>query len=654
MVPEALAEYEKANTARPTDVTVALKLAALYRRAGRYNPELELLQRTLEKGASDRELVCLALGDFYRTFGLLPEAADTYVKAGQMAPGYADALVAQAEVEVALGRLDRAFDTSAKAVDRSRGTPRAVTVRALALFSRGDVERARAELERLVAGAATPAYAPAANLLGVAQFVQGAYAEAVKSFVLAAKTDPWLVQAVTNLGIVYLLAGKPEEAEKLFTLAAARDPADAEPIAGLGLVAVLKPAAPPKPADAKAPAAPAPPAPADPGAKADAKAAEPKAADAHALFDKALAVDPRDPYVICALGLLACQAKDPAEAEKQFRNVLRLDPDYVPALYALGTVLLAAGRGEEAEICFARVAARADATPEEQLALALARCARREFAKAADDLQRLQMAIPRNARLWNALAYVDYTHLGKVKDAIAKLEQALTCDPKDDYAPVILTKIRDAASRVLWEDAFDRPDADDLGNPWVEMENTGVDIKVVDKQCLFSGTQKLNDWFDTTAEREVACDVFISVEAEFEPREVNRAVVGLRVNYGTVGVGVNKGVYLVRDDRGRFAYSEHASSVLVPQWKPVTVAVPEASGASGKPVFRFKIVKPPLGDTAKAQPFKLYINDVEVGSVDTPLRDQQPRYTVALFTRAMKNIPIEFAVDNVKIYERKD
>jgi hypothetical protein len=96
----------------------------------------------------------------------------------------------------------------------------------------------------------------------------------------------------------------------------------------------------------------------------------------------------------------------------------------------------------------------------------------------------------------------------------------------------------------------------------------------------------------------------------------------------------------------------------MPPWKLVTAVIPPLAGgptgASGAPLTRLKIVRPAPGDNARTQPYKLYVNDVEAGVLETPLRDQAPRMTLGIFVRAMKNTPVEFAVDNVKVYERKE
>jgi tetratricopeptide (TPR) repeat protein len=656
MLPEAMAEYEKAIAIRPGDVSLALEQAALYRRLGRFNAEMETLQRAAQKGASDRELAWLALAEFHRAFGLFAESLEACQKALQTSPGFADALTVQAEVELALGRYEQAIATATKAVDRAKSPARAVTALAGAHLARGELDRAKVALDRAVStGGAV--YAPAANLLGVVQFLQGSYAEAAKSFALAAQTDPAQVQAVTNLGVLYLLAGRPAEAQKLFTLAGTRDPADPTPLVGQALALILAtPQKPPAPAGAAPP--PATPAPA---AGADAAApVEPKAPDAKSFLEKALLVDPRDAYSEYAAGMAFYAARVPAEAEKHLRASLRGETDAVPVLYALGVISLALGRAEEAEVCFARVVARGDATPEEQAALAIARCARGDSVRAGEDLQKLQSAYPRMVHVWNALAYIDYTHLRKVKEAIAKLKQALACDPTDEYAVATLYKIQESTSTQISEESFDRPDSDEVGNLWLELENTGVDIRIVDQRCLFTGVQRLNDWADTAIDREVEGQAFKEIEAEFDFRELVRAVAGIRVTYSTVGGGVTKAVYLVRDDRGNYAFSDHASSVIVPQWKvsPATLAIPALAGApvgaTGKPIARFKIVAPALADSARSRPFEFYVNDVKIGAVETPLKDQSVRYNVAVFVRAMKNIPIEFTVDNIKIRERKE
>ncbi len=644
MLPEATAEYEKVVAAKAGDVSAALALAALYRRGGRFEEELKTLRAAAEKGTSSREKAWLALAGFYRYFGLLDEALKAARTASKVAPGHAESLTVQAELELEAGLLEKALDTAKKAIDRSKGAPRAVTVRLGALVARGDLDRASVELERLASGSGPP-HAPALNLLGVVRFLRGSYAESVQAFALAAKTDPALVPAITNLGVIYLLAGQVKEAGQIFALAAARDPADATPLVGQALCAHLE--------ASRAPAAPA------PGAEAATAPAAAPADTVKVQIEKALAVDPQDAYAEYAAGMTAYRLRVPEEAERRLRIALRGGTGSVPVLYALGAVLVEAGHGAEAEVCFARIVGRGDASAEEQVSLAIARCARKAYAAAAEDLQRLVVAHPRMVHVWNALAYLDYMHHRKVKDAISKLKQALTCDSTNQWALVTLHKIVEETTTIETADDFNRPDADEVGQLWLELENTGVDIRIVDQRCHFAGVQKLNDWVDTAIEREVAGETFKQFAAELDFREMDRVVAGIRVTYAAIGSNVTKSILVARDDRGRFVHANVTSTTIIPRWKvtPEKVTIPPLEGnpvgPTGKPLARFKIVAPPLDDNARYRTFDCYVNNVKIGSLQTSLRDQAVRYTVAVFARAMKNVPIEFTADNVQIKEHK-
>lgn len=663
MVPEGLAEFEKASAAAPADGPIALKLASLYRRLGSFNAELKTLDRAARQGASARDQAWLALGDFYRVFGLHPEAAAAYENAARLMPSQPDVLGRIAEEELAQGRLDQALASADRALGADRGAVRALIVRAQVLLARGDVAAARA-LAQTVAGNSPDApppvgasdASPALNLLGVAHFVEGNFAEAVKAFARSAKANPAQVQALVNLGIVYVLAGKADDAEALFALAASRDPADAIPLDGLGLAGILK-------AKSAPPPTPAPDAAPEEGAKPEeGRPAPPPGPSPPAVrFEKAFAVDPRDPYAGYALGMAALQAGDLTKAEEAFRAALRADADFTPALDGLGATLLAAARGEDAEACFWRLAERGEASADERIALAAARCARQDFAKAVEDLQALQTLAPRDPAVWNLLAYVDYVHLRNPAAAIAKLETSLSCVPGEPYAAAIVERVREVASKVLWEETFDRADADEIGNLWVEFENHGIDVKIAGKRCVFSGAQSVENWADTAIEREGLSENFLQFEAEFDFKNVSRATVGLRLVYAMPSANVSQGVYLVRDELGRFGYSAHNSTVAVPKWreaKPAPPPVPApgakdggAEGPAGQRLARLAIVRPPPGE--RSQEFQLFVNGVKVGAIETGLRDHMPRYKLAVFTRAAVGTKVDFELDNVRVYERK-
>src|SRR5579863_2105394 len=86
------------------------------------------------------------------------------------------------------------------------------------------------------------------------------------------------------------------------------------------------------------------------------------AAGAEEVLVKSVADAPRSPERPLILGRFYQFIHKPADAEKQFRHALELDPKYGPALVALGPLLYADGRRDEAE----RIFQRASALPDKQ------------------------------------------------------------------------------------------------------------------------------------------------------------------------------------------------------------------------------------------------------------------------------------------------
>jgi Flp pilus assembly protein TadD len=119
-----------------------------------------------------------------------------------------------------------------------------------------------------------------------------------------------------------------------------------------------------------------------------------------------------------------------------YEDLLRLQPDSVPARTNLGVALVRAGRFREAVTQYREALKREPGNPIVRLNLALAWYKQAEFAKAAVELEGLRKQHPENLQSLYLLADI-YLRLGRNHDTVTLLEPAYEINPDDravDYA----------------------------------------------------------------------------------------------------------------------------------------------------------------------------------------------------------------------------
>lgn len=179
--------------------------------------------------------------------------------------------------------------------------------------------RARELFERSQRSAWTPALAAARERLAEIHQLAGEPEPARLLLEELLRTEPERVATHVRLGRLQLERRELADARRAFERAAELDPRASEAWSGLGIVAFQ----------------------------------ENRSAEARDFFERALALEPDLIEASALLGRLHEQRAAPAEAERFYRRALSLAPDrtdtlQVDTLYALGALLSAAERGDEA------------------------------------------------------------------------------------------------------------------------------------------------------------------------------------------------------------------------------------------------------------------------------------------------------------------
>ena len=167
--------------------------------------------------------------------------------------------------------------------------------------------------------AAIPPSAYETNSRGAALLNRGEPLKALEAFKVARAAAPQWITAEVNEGIALLALGRMDEALARFDAALARDPAHVHALFNRGLAR--------KRAGL-------------PGAEAD--------------FARVHELDPDDPDALYQLATARMDRRDHAGARDAFERLLKSDPAYLSAYFALGRVLTLLGEREKAKVYLER------------------------------------------------------------------------------------------------------------------------------------------------------------------------------------------------------------------------------------------------------------------------------------------------------------
>ncbi|MBI5365413.1 MAG: tetratricopeptide repeat protein [Planctomycetes bacterium] len=630
---EALTAYEAAIAAGRADPRGYTGLADLARRECDLDAELTVLARAVAAKVSGIEAVLLRVAEVSRALGLVESAQKALEAATKAHPTLAEGRLRYGLALIDAGRLEAAAEQVGRGVELAGTDAAAAPLSAFAAgmlaLARNDPRTAVPLLAKAVAGAPAPApEAPTAS-----PFASGVYpddlawprlahgsaaahleswSEAAASFVDAIRVAPDDPRGWTALGTLYLLADRLPDARVCYAEAVRRDPSAATPAAALAVVTFL----------------------------------EGKPDEALTQVTAALNADPEDGYARLVLGYLLLAREEAEKALPELAAALRAGGRYPPTLYLLGAAAMRRGSYGLAAGAFESVLAADTTRPELPAALGLALLGRGDFERAEPWLRQALRLAPEHAAALEGAAWLDY-QARRPAEALARLEAvAAASGGADAYAARALTVIKESAGRTLWEDDFDRPDAEDLGKGWFESEKFGVEARVAGRAVRFSGTQAIEDGGEAAAERVVRTDAFARVEAELELADAGAATIGLRVAAkaaGGVG-GRPAGLRFGRTGKGKLVVAVSVEGELAPKWR-------ELGDAPAGPRLRLGIERTASGAESE---YTLLVDGKAVGTQKATMLDAgTENLTCGVFGAAAKGERWAAGVVRFRLIERK-
>jgi Tfp pilus assembly protein PilF len=141
---------------------------------------------------------------------------------------------------------------------------------------------------------------------------------------------------------------------------------------------------------------------------------------------KAASVEPESQIVRCNLATVLRKKGQFREAEREYRESLRADPDYFPALLGLGTLLLEKESFSDAAEVLRKAVARDPRSVEANWSLARAQRLSGSLKEAAETLQRAREL--GSAEIANEAGVVACAR-GRYAEAVELFDEALTKEP---------------------------------------------------------------------------------------------------------------------------------------------------------------------------------------------------------------------------------
>ncbi|MFH1231247.1 MAG: tetratricopeptide repeat protein [Planctomycetota bacterium] len=609
---KAVAALQKAVKINDHELKFYLKLSDYYRKKKDFDNEFALYQKALQSTLINKETIYFKLGEAYEILGLFKEALDSYEKAVGINSNYVEALLNSANLYC----LTRNYDSALKIYERLRDlSPTEVKVfegLGLLEYQRGNLAKAREILLKIAERSGISA--DTLNILGMLFVLDADYSNAGQYFIKSISNNPDCTPAWNNLGFLYLSANLYPQAEMLFNEYSSLNPADEVSLIGLGYLKWLNN----------------------------------KTDEALTLFNSALKMMPDSFVAHYVRGQLYFNQQDYQNAQQDFAWCLSTVPSFTETLYYLAMVSLYQKDYKQAIQYYK---AYLNQMPPNLMSgvddfnSSIALVGNGDIGQARKILtedNHLKNYVPS----LNLLAYIDYNE-HNVEQAIKRLEESMSIDKSiaNAYARDSLDKIRRAFNQTIWSDNFDRVDSNVLGGGWAETEKYGVEIAIVNKQCLFKGSQSLNATGLATIEKTVSKSTFIKWEVRLKIDLTSDAIAGIYFSNSA-----KDNTLFIARNKQQFVYGSSNKPDAPPaEWLPFQKQV--------TPAEDFKITLEPVVSKGRLAEFRCFIDDVLCGTIQVKSNSfsnsKDTTYLIGIFGYAPLNKQWELAVKNVKIFEEK-
>jgi tetratricopeptide (TPR) repeat protein len=454
----AIGELRKAY-ALQADITLTRLLGEYYRGTYDIEGELQSYLAYLGDGRANDGAAQVLVGDAYERVGALAAARGLYDKAVKTGDPEAKLRVGlSAEREL---RLDDAMRTLKTVANTPGVGSKALLAMARIALAQGNVSEAAGYIDQAKKEIASPAL----NLvLGSVQYAQGKFVEAQMSWAAAIEADGGTTWR-SNRGMALLAAGDFDGAQKDFIGCLDDDPLNLlDPLFGLGAVFQRK-------------------------------GQDQRSND---YFETALARSPDNPWILLRLGTVRLSGGQAEKALAFGMHLLDVEPGCVDGLWLVGRAAASLDKPDyEKAILYLRRATEKEPDNRDLLlehARTLVLSGRLDEAlKVLETATEVRSGFARNdARAMSVLAWARFLAKRPIADVFEAIQRGLRANPDDDTKKWLdsVRKIMDDWDRTrIWEDGFDRPNAQVVGNGWKESDAAhGISIGISNGQALVRST----------------------------------------------------------------------------------------------------------------------------------------------------------------------
>jgi tetratricopeptide (TPR) repeat protein len=329
--------------------------------------------------------------------GKVQQAVDTYRKALQLNPNYAQA---RYNLSLALDKLGEFSEEQEQLEEAVKLDPKLGSAHdqlGLLALRIGKLDKAEQEFKSALL--INPQDAEALDSLGVIYSLKGNEAQATAMFQRSIESDPKYAKAYLDLGMTLAQHGQYAEAERQFQTAIKMAPDNESGYTGLGMLL----------------------------------AKTGREGEAIQSFRKAVALDPSSPEAHVNLGIALADQYDLAGGLAQFSEAIRLDPHFAKAHYNLGRFYFYTGKYAEARKELETACQIQPDYPDALYSQALTERQLNNLPRATELLERVVALSPGNADAQYLLGQ-NLDRMGKKDEAIAHWKIAVQADPNQSQS----------------------------------------------------------------------------------------------------------------------------------------------------------------------------------------------------------------------------